>query len=52
MFKLDLEKVEEPDQIVNIRCIIEIARVPEKHLLYLLCQSLWLCGSQQTVENS
>ena len=22
-------------------------RVPEKHLLYLLCQSLWLCGSQQ-----
>ena len=29
-------------------------RVPEKHLflLYQLCQSLWLCGSQQTVENS
>ena len=29
-------------------------RIPEKHLLllYLLCQSLWLCGSQQTVENS
>ena len=29
-------------------------RVPEKHLLllYLLCQSLWLCGSQQTVKNS
>ena len=28
-------------------------RVPEKHLLllYWLCQSLWLCGSQQTVEN-
>ena len=25
-------------------------RVPEKHLLYLICQSLWLCGSQQTVE--
>ena len=27
---------------------------PEKHLflLYWLCQSLWLCGSQQTVENS
>ena len=26
---------------------------PEKHLLllYWLCQSLWLCGSQQTVEN-
>ena len=29
-------------------------RVPEKHLLlfYWLCQSLWLCRSQQTVENS
>ena len=29
-------------------------RVPEKHifLLYWLCQSLWLCGSQKTVENS
>ena len=29
-------------------------RVPEKHLLLLYwpCQSLWLCGSQQTVENS
>ena len=27
--------------------------VPEKHLLqlYWLCQSLWLCGSQQNVEN-
>ena len=29
-------------------------RVPEKHLLllYWLCQRLWLCGLQQTVENS
>ena len=29
-------------------------KVPEKHLflLYWLCQSLWLCGSQYTVENS
>ena len=29
-------------------------RVPEKHLflLYWLCQSLWLCGPQQTVGNS
>ena len=42
------------DQIVNIRWIIEKARVLEKHLLllYWLCQSLWLCGSQETVENS
>ena len=36
------------DQMANICWIIE------KHLflLYWLCQSLWLCGSQQTVENS
>ena len=42
------------DQIANIRWIIEKARVPEKHLflLYWLYQSLWLCGSPQTVENS
>ena len=41
------------DQIVNICWIIEKARVPEKplFLLYWLCQSLWLCGSQETVEN-
>ena len=42
------------DEIANILWNIEKARVPEKHLLllYWLCQSLWLCGSQQTVENS
>ena len=42
------------DQIANICWIIEKARVPEKHLLllYWLRQSLWLCGSQQTLENS
>ena len=43
------------DQIANIHWIIEKAReFQEKHLLllYWLCQSLWLCGSQQTVENS
>ena len=41
------------DQIANIHWIIKKSkRVPEKHLLlYWLCQSLWLCGSQQTVEN-
>ena len=45
------------DQIANIHWIIEkeeSKRVPEKHLLllYWLCQSLWLCGSQNTLENS
>ena len=40
------------DQIANIHWIIEKTRVPEKHplLLHWLPQSLWLCGSQQTVE--
>ena len=42
------------DQIANIHWITKKARVPEKHILlfYWLNQSLWLCGSQQTVENS
>ena len=43
------------DQIANIHWIIEKARVfSEKHrfLLHWLCQSLWLCGSQSSVENS
>ena len=55
MFKLDLEKIEEPE-IKFPTCVHhqKSKRVPEKHLLllYWLCQSLWLCGSQQTVENS
>ena len=43
------------DQIANIHWIIKKSKgIPEKHLLllYWLCQSIWLCGSQQTVENS
>ena len=42
-------------QIANICWIIKKnKRVPEKHLLlfYWLCQSFWVCGSQQIVENS
>ena len=41
------------DQIASICWIIEKVRVPEKPLLllYWLLQSLWLCGSKQTVEN-
>ena len=37
-------------QIANIRWIIKKAGVSEKYLflLYWLCQSLWLCGSQWT----
>ena len=43
------------DQIANIRWITEKKkRILEKHvpLLHWLHWSLWLCGSQQTVENS
>ena len=55
MFKLDLEKAEKPE--VKLPTSVgswKSKRVPEKHLplLYWLCQSLWLCGSQQSVENS
>ena len=43
------------DKIASIRWIMEKAReFQKKHLvlLYWLCQSFWLCGPQQTVENS
>ena len=41
------------DQIANIQWIIEKAREFQiTILLYWLCQSLWLCGSEQIVENS
>ena len=42
------------DQIANIYWIIEEQESSRKNLLqpYWLHQSLWLCGSQQTVENS
>ena len=51
MFKLIFEKAEEPE--IKLPASVgssKIKRVPEKHLLllYWLCQSLWLCGSQQT----
>ena len=52
MFKLDLEKAEE--QSSNSQHLLDhwkSKRVPEKHLLYWLHQSLWLCGSQQTWKN-
>ena len=55
MFKLDLEKAEEPKiKLPTSTRSSKSKRVPEKHLflLYWLCQSLWLCGSQQTVEDS
>ena len=55
MFKLVLEKAEEPEiKLPTLPDHRKSKRVPEKHLflLYWLCQSLLLCGSQETVENS
>ena len=55
MFKQVLEKAEEKEiKLQTSAGSSKSKRVPEKHLflLYWLCQSLWLCGSQQTVENS
>ena len=55
MFKLDLEKAEEPEiKLPHPLYHQKSKRIPETHLLllYWLCQSLWLCGSQQTVEYS
>ena len=55
MYKLDLEMVEDPRSNCQHSLDHEESKgVPEKplFLLYWLCQSLWLCGSPQTVENS
>ena len=54
IFKLDLEKAEEPENKLPISVGSLKKLVPEKHLLLFngLCESLSLCGSQQTVENS
>ena len=55
MFKLVLEKAEEPEKKLPKSLDHQKSKkAPEKHLLllYWLHQSLWLCQSQQTVENS
>ena len=56
MFKLDLEKPEEPEIKLptSFGSLKKQESSRKKHLLWLywLCQTLWLCGSQQTVENS
>ena len=55
MLKLDLEKAEEPEikSQTSVGSSKKSKRVPENYLLllYWLCQSLGLCGIQQTVEN-
>ena len=56
MLKLYLEKAEEPEIKLPTSVVSwkKSKRVPEKHLLllYWLHQNLWLCGSQQIMENS
>ena len=53
MFKLVLEKAEEPEiRLPRSFGSLKKQEGSRKHLflLYWLCQSLWLCGSQQTVK--
>ena len=55
MFILVLEKAEEPE--IKLPTLVGSSKKQESSrktsiLLYWLCQSLWLCGPQQTVENS
>ena len=50
-----LEKAEEPEiKLPTSSGSSKKQEVSEKHLflLYWLCQSLWLCGPQETMENS
>ena len=54
MFKMDLEKAEETEiKLPTSVGSSKSKRDQQKHLLllYWLCQSLWLCGSQGTLEN-
>ena len=55
MFKLDLEKAEETE--IKLPTSTGSSKKQESSRktyisVYWLCQSPWLCGSQQTVENS
>ena len=52
--RLALEKAEELSFCHHSLDSRESKGIPEKYLLLLhwLCKSLWLCGSQQNVENS
>ena len=55
IIKLVLEKAEEPEiKLSTSARLLKKQESSKKHLflLYCLCQSLWLCGSQQTVGNS
>ena len=54
IYKLDLEKTEEPEEIATIPWIIEKAREFQKNIYFCFIDytKAFDCGSQQTVENS
>ena len=54
MYKLDLEKAEDRDQIANIHWIIEKAREFQKNIYFCFIDyaKAFDSGSQQTMENS
>ena len=55
MFKLDIEKAEEPEiKLLNIHWIIEKAREFQKNICFYIINyaKAFDCGSQQAVENS
>ena len=54
MFKLDLEKVEEPDQIANICWVIEKAREYQKNIYFCFIDyaKVFDCIDHNKLENS
>ena len=54
MFKMDLEKAEEPEIKLPTSAGSKKKQEFQKniHFCFIDCQSLWLCGLQQIVENS
>ena len=52
MFQLDLEKAEEPDQMANIRWIIEKAREFQKNICFTDYAKASDCVDHNKLENS
>ena len=52
MFKLDLEKAEEPDQMANIRWIIEKAREFQKNICFTDYAKASDCVDHNKLKNS
>ena len=52
MFKLDLEKAEEPNQIANICWIIKKAREFQKNICFIDYTTTFDCVDHNKLENS